>query len=78
MEGLVYSECFVFYSSIPLRCALSCLWPCLHPAEVFVIRPRGRVSVKGKGSMHLYWLDGYKRNQDIESHSDIYGINTRK
>ncbi len=49
-----------------------------HNKDIFAFRPRGKVNVKGKGDMQLYWLDGYKKHQNSETPAQIYGIDLRK
>lgn len=46
--------------------------------DLFSLRHRGKVQVKGKGDMNLFWLDGYKKHQSCETHAQIYGIDTRQ
>jgi hypothetical protein len=47
--------------------------------DLFLFRSRGRVNVKGKGDLNLFWLDGCKEEQTAESSPEhIYCTNTRQ
>jgi len=45
--------------------------------SLFTFHKRGKVDVKGKGPMDLYWLDGFQSDLNRESLADVYAIDAR-